>query len=337
MMPRKIAVAALSLAVLASLATGAAAQKTFTMKLSTPSLNDVNHEFMKAFKAGVEARAGGRIKVELYPASQLGQLPRTIEGVQLGTIEMEFPAIGFLVGLDPRFIVFDAPGIFDNVVHGHQVFNDPEIRKRTSTFGAAKGVEPLFMALNGPLMLLSHKPMRAVADLKGQKIRVPGGAPMHIEPFRRLGVSPITMPLGDVLPAMQNRALDGMTSGFNIMNSFKYYDIAKPVTELPGSFLVGCALINRAFFKSLGPELEAMVREEAAKHEKLYWTWGVQDLGRIRANWEKNGGQVIFFPEAEKKRYIAEATSALPALLAGNPQMKEDYDALMAAAKKYRK
>src|SRR5687767_3982429 len=106
----KTAVAALSLAVLASLPTGVAAQKTFTMKLSTPSLNDVNHEFMKALKTSVEQRAGGRIKVELYPASQLGQLPRTIEGVQLGTIEMEFPAVGFLVGLEPRYIVFDAPG-----------------------------------------------------------------------------------------------------------------------------------------------------------------------------------------------------------------------------------
>jgi len=52
----------------------------FTMKLSSPTVNDAPHEWMKAFKAGVEQRSGGRIKVLVYPASQLGQIPATVEG-----------------------------------------------------------------------------------------------------------------------------------------------------------------------------------------------------------------------------------------------------------------
>jgi len=89
----------------------------YTMKLSTPTINDVTIEWMNVFKKGVESRSGGKIKVEIYPANQLGPIPRTVEGVALGTIEMTTPATGFFVGLEPRFVVFDAPGLFDDMRH----------------------------------------------------------------------------------------------------------------------------------------------------------------------------------------------------------------------------
>ena len=314
-----------------------AQQKTFTLRLATPSLNDVNHEYFKVFKAGVEAKSGGRVKVDVFPAGQLGPLPRTIEGVTLGTIDMDQPAIGFLVGLDPRFIVFDAPGLFDSQEHALATLRDPDIRKRIATMGEAKNFEALFVFTNGPLMLLSHNPIRAVEDLKGKRLRAPGGAPMHIEPFRKLGVSPLTMPLNEVLPAMQNKGIDGMMSGFSIITAFKYWDIAKYVTELPGSFLVAAVIASRGNFKALGPELEGLVRAAARRAESIYVTAGPADLTRVRALWQANGGERIIMSPAEQKRYIAEATSVLPPLLAVNPKVKEDYDAIVATAKKYRK
>lgn len=325
---------ALAALALAAFATAAAAQQ-FTMKLSTPTINDASHEWMKTFKANVEKRSGGRIKIEIYPANQLGQIPRTVEGVALGTIEMTVPAVGFLIGLEPRFQVFDAPGLFDSVGHAQKVFTDPEVRRRLATFGAGKGVEPLFTFANGPLMLLSHKPVRSVDDLKGQKIRIPGGAPLHLEPFRRLGASPISMPLGEVMPAMQNRAIDGFTAAFVIFVAFKYYDVTRHLTELPGSFLVASGLVNRSFFKSLG-DLEPMVREEARRAEAVFAEGPVADVRRIRGVWEKHGGETIVLPPAQAKRYLAQATSALPPILASDPQLREDYEALQAAARRHR-
>lgn len=156
----------------------------FTMKLSTPTINDATTMWMEAFKAGVEQRSNGSIKVEIYPANQLGQIPATVDGVALGTIEMTTPAVGFFVGLESRFQTLDAAGLFDSIEHGEKVLNDPDIRKRLATFGEAKGVEPLFTFVNGPLMILSHKPIHGLADFEGQKIRVPGPAPLQIEPFK---------------------------------------------------------------------------------------------------------------------------------------------------------
>jgi TRAP-type transport system periplasmic protein len=326
----------LPLACLLAVHMAMAGAQQFTMKLSSPTINDVAQEWMKGFKSGVESRSGGRVKVEIYPASQLGPIPRTVEGVALGTIEMTIPATGFLAGLEPRFVVFDAPGLFDNMQHAGRVFADPDVRRRLASFGAGKGVEPLITFVHGPLMLLSHKPIRAVPDFKGQKIRVPGGAPLHLEPFRKLGASPLSIPLGEVMPAMQNRAIDGFIAGLTVFTSFKYYDVAKGLTQLPGSFLVAAGLVNRNFMKSLGSELEAIVREEARKAESVFTGWGVEDVERGRVSWQKNGGENILLPAAEAKRYLDETTSVLPPLLASNPQLKEDYEALLAAARKAR-
>jgi len=188
-------------------AAGAAQAQQFTMKLSSPTINDCTQEWMKAFKAGVESRAGNRIKVEIYPANQLGQIPRTVEGVALGTIELTAPAVGFLTGLEPRFEAFDAPGLFDGIVHGQTVLADPEIRKRMATMGAAKGVEPLYINLHGLLGVASHKPIRSLADLKGQKIRVPGATALQVDPLRNSAPLPCPCPWARPCPGCRTRRL----------------------------------------------------------------------------------------------------------------------------------
>ena len=110
------------------LAAAPAGAQQFTMKLSQPTINDVTYEYFKPMKAGIEQRSGGKIKVEIYPSNQLGQLPAVVEGVALGTIEAAASANGFWVSLEPRFQVLDAPGLFDDLIARQQ---DAE-RSRTS-------------------------------------------------------------------------------------------------------------------------------------------------------------------------------------------------------------
>jgi C4-dicarboxylate-binding protein DctP len=323
---------------LAALAFAAAASaQQFTMKLSAPTVNDMNIEYMKAMKAGIEPRSNGRIKVELYPANQLGQIPRTVEGVALGTIEMTLVASGFFVGIDPRYLVFDAAGLFDDMDHGNRVFQDPAIRKRLSSFSADKGIEPLIVYSANPNMVNSHKPIRRLEDFKGQKIRVPGAAPLHVEPFRALGASPLSMPLGEVLPAMQNRTIDGAVAGLTVFPGFKYYDVAKSMTYLPASYLILVGGVSRAFMKNIGPDLEAIVRDESRKAEQLFFTWLPEDVERAKKTWTQNGGELITMPAGDRKRFVDDVSKVTDSILAGLPQVKAEYDALRDAAQKHRK
>jgi TRAP-type C4-dicarboxylate transport system substrate-binding protein len=326
---RSFAVGAIAL-----LSVTAADAQTHTMKISSPTVNDLSQEWAKEFKAGIEARSGGKIKVEFYPANQLGPIPATVEGTALGTIEAVVPASGFFIGLEPRFQVFDAPGLFNDLGHAQRVFADPAVRKQLATLGNSKGVEPIAILAHGPMLLLSHKPIRAVTDFKGQKIRVPGAAPLQIEPFKKLGAAPVSMPLGEVLSAMQNRTIDGLIASATVFTAFKYYDVAKGLTALPGSFLIAPVMANSNFLKSLGPELQAMVREEAFKAQQKVEKFGIEDVGRTAGVWTKNGGELIALPAGESKLYLEQVKSVLPGLLSANPAIKADFDALSAAAQR---
>jgi C4-dicarboxylate-binding protein DctP len=287
-------------------------------------------------KAGIEQRAGGKIKVEIYPANQLGQLPAVVEGVALGTIEAAASANGFWISLEPRFQVLDAPGLFDSVSHGYKMLNDPAIRARMATWGADKGIELLAPSLYSPLMLLSHKAVRTAGDLQGQKIRTQGGAPIQVEPLKKLGVIPVSLPLGEALPAMQNKTIDGMVGAAAPYVAFKYYDIAKPMTYLPSTLFAAPVVVNRAWLKSLGPDLEKIVREESRKAEDAFGDWNINDIKSKEEVWKQNGGEVITMSPEESKRYVDTVAPVAASILSANPKVKEDYDALLAAAKQYR-
>jgi TRAP-type C4-dicarboxylate transport system substrate-binding protein len=308
----------------------------FTMKLSQPTINDVTYEYFKRMKAGIEQRSAGKIKVDIYPANQLGQLPAVVEGVALGTIEAAASANGFWVSLEPRFQVLDAPGMFDTLEQGFKVLNDPEIRARIATWGADKGVEVLAPSLYSQLMLLTHKGVRTTADLQGQKIRTQGGAPIQVDPLKKLGVIPVSLPLGEALLAMQNKTIDGMVGAAAPYVAFKYYDIAKPMTYLPSTMFAAPVVANRIWLKSLGPELEKIVREESRKAEEVFGEWDINDIKAKEDIWRKNGGEVITMSPVESKRYVDTVAPVAAAILAANPKVKDDYQALLAAAKRYK-
>jgi len=318
------------------LATAPATAQQFTMKLSSPTINDVVHEYYKHMKAGIEQRTAGKIKVEIYPANQLGQIPATVEGVALGTIEATSVANGFYISLEPRFQVLDAPGLFPDLMTGYKVLRDPAIRARLATWGENKGIELLAPGLYSPLMLLTHKEIRTVADLQGQKIRTQGGAPIQVEPFKKLGIIPVSLPLGEALPALQNKTIDGMVAAAAPYVAFKYYDIAKPMTYLPATMFAAPVVVSRTFMKAIGPDFEKIVREESAKAEELFADWNLNDIKAKEEIWKKNGGEVNTLSAEESKRYVDIVAPVTATIMAANPKVKEDYEALLAAVKKWK-
>src|SRR3569832_706396 len=98
-----VALGGLMAAIVAPVPAAYAQDKTFTMTLTTATINDTQHEWLKRVGAEIEKNSKGRIKAEIYPASQLGAIPRQIEGVQFGSIQGWMGPPEFLVGVDARF------------------------------------------------------------------------------------------------------------------------------------------------------------------------------------------------------------------------------------------
>jgi TRAP-type C4-dicarboxylate transport system substrate-binding protein len=186
----------------------AQAQAPIVMKLSTATLNDTQHEYFKRFAAAVEKDSGGRIKGEVYPASQLGPIPRQIEGVQFGSIQGWMGPPEFLVGIDVRYETLSAPGLFTSYAQYERVIGDPVVQKMLFDLGAAKGLEGVGLVPIGPSSIVMRKEVKTLADLKGSKIRVLA-SPFQLELIRRMDASPVAMTLADVLPGIQQGAIDG--------------------------------------------------------------------------------------------------------------------------------
>ena len=110
----------------------------FTMKFGTATINESQHQFLIYYKEALEKNSKGRIEVQVYPASQLGAIPREIEGVQFGSIQAFMGPVDFFVGIDPRFGVFSAPMLFKDDRQAALVVHDPALEKEM--LGLAEGV-----------------------------------------------------------------------------------------------------------------------------------------------------------------------------------------------------
>ena len=121
------------------------AQHTHEIKIGFVTINDSNHVSAKWLKAALEKRTGGKLKVSIFPAAQLGIIPRQLEGIQLGTQAFFFTPPGFFQGVNPAFQAPDAPGMFDSHWHQHLTMNDPSVRAEWDKLGEKAGIVPAFI------------------------------------------------------------------------------------------------------------------------------------------------------------------------------------------------
>src|ERR1700738_646779 len=173
-----------------------AQDKIYTMKFTLPTLNDSSHQFARNYAAAIERDSHGRIKTEIYPASQLGSIPRQIEGTQFGAIQCAVIPPEFFVGVDERFEVLAAPGLSDSMAHGQRLVGQPDVVKLILGLGADKGLHGIGLYMALPSALVARTPIRHVADLKGKKIRI-FASQFQTVALERLGATPVAMTLAD--------------------------------------------------------------------------------------------------------------------------------------------
>jgi len=315
---------------------GVASAQPYTLKIGSGTVNDTSQEWLRLFKQGVEQRSNGKIKVETYVASALGPNPRLVEGVALGTIEAGVPNTGFWVSLEPRFVVFDAVGVFESPEQSVKVLQDPEIHKLITSYGSEKGVETISVFWHSPLAVITKTPIKTVADFAGLKLRTPGGAPLAVKPVEKVKASPISMPIMDALPALQNGAIDGIITGSTVAATLKYYDVGKYMTVLPKSMIFVAAVVNGGFMKKIGPDLANIVREEATKAEAAAVKWGDEDAKHAQETWKEHGGTNVEMTPEGANQYLADVTEVDSSILSQNPKADADYKAMLAASKKYK-
>jgi TRAP-type C4-dicarboxylate transport system substrate-binding protein len=273
--------------------------------------------------------------VEIYPASQLGSIPRQIEGVQFGSIQGWMGPPEFLVGVDERFEAMSAPGLFSSVDQVMKVAQDPPIQKMMYELGEPKGLTGVGFAPIGPSSILSKKPVSKMADLSGMKIRVLA-SPFQLELIRRMGGNPIAMTLADVLPGLQQGTVDATLTTMTIYTTMKYYDVGKFVVETEQPYVNSIGVMSKKWMDTLPPDLQKVVRDSGKKVTAEITPWVKDFFAAQEKIYVANGGKISKLPDDEFKAMIAKVSTVGDDLSKTKPALNEAVKALFASAAKHK-
>lgn len=327
---KRLLLASVAIAAAAAFAVAPAqAKKPYQMRIGMVTINDSNHLLAKAFKRELEARAPGRIEVSVFPAAQLGKIPRQIEGLQFGTQAAFHIPPGFFLGINKAFMVSDAPGLFDSIDHQTLAMNHPSFRKKFFTLADKKGMVGNVVWGAGDTSVATLRPMKKLSDFRGRKIRVLA-TPLERAVMAKMGATGVPMPYSEVLPALTQKVIDGVRSAVLVMYPSKFYTAAKNIT-LTGMGHISCwQALSTAWMKTLPADLRALIVQVGKEQTIQASKWATELTASSEKAWAKVG-TVHRLPAADQAK-LAELVAPIGnEILANDPATKEMYLLLKTA------
>jgi TRAP-type C4-dicarboxylate transport system substrate-binding protein len=312
-----------------------AQDKTFTMKITLPTLNETQHQLAKNFAAAVEKDSGGRIKGEVYPNSQLGSISRQIEGLQFGAIQAGVIPPEFFVGVDERFEVMCAPGLADDLEHAQRIAADPAVAKLILGLGTGKGLHGVGLTVLTPSSIISRTPIRHLSDFQGKKLRI-FASDFQSVALKRLGATPVAMTLGDVLPAIQQGTIDGAIAALNVYVPMHYVDAAKYVTQTNQPMIFSVIEISQKWYDSLPPDLQQIVDKDGNAESLGINQRAIDFRSKMGKGWTDQGGELISLPRDEQAEMMHTLASVGEDVSKSKPAVREAYEIVADAAKRTR-
>jgi TRAP-type transport system periplasmic protein len=262
----------------------------------------------------VEQATKGRVKIEVYPSQTLVKGPEIWKAVRGGIVDIGWCFHGYWPEMTPLADVISLPGLpMTTAEKSSEVLwklyeKYPAIQKE---FAEAP---PLALWTTTPYFLLTaKKQVKTLEDLKGMKIRVPGGPPT--EQMKALGAVPTLIPMPDNYQALDKGVIDGMGAVWEAMQGFRLYEVAKYYTMVPLASAYFSLCTNKAKWESLPKDVrdaimsvsglqgskfwghnffdtaeQAVVdRAKAGRHEMIRYTPPAEEIAR----WNKVGGEPI--------------------------------------------
>ncbi len=220
------------------------------------------------FKKLAEERTKGRVKIEVYPNSQLYKDKEELEALQLGSVQMLAPSLAKFGPMGLReFEVFDLPYIFDSYAELHKVTQ--------GTVGAGllkklepKGIVGLAYWDNGFKVMSANKPIKVPADYKGLKMRIQSSKVLEGQ-MRALGSLPQVMAFSEVYQALQTGVVDGTENPPSNFYTQKMHEVQKFLALTDHGYLGYAVIANKKFWDGLPADIRTAL-ESAMKDATKY-------------------------------------------------------------------
>ena len=222
------------------------------------------------FKQLAEKATNGKVKVELYPNSQLYKDKEELEALQLGAVQMLAPSLAKFGPLGVKeFEAFDLPYIFPTKTALYNV-TEGEIGKSLLKKLEPKGITGLAYWDNGFKVMSANKPLHNPADFKGLKLRIQSSKVLDAQ-MRALGANPQVLAFSEVYQALQTGVVDGTENPPSNMYTQKMHEVQKHVTVSNHGYLGYAVIVNKKFWDGLPPDIRGQLEKamrEATTFEK---------------------------------------------------------------------
>jgi len=219
------------------------------------------------FKKLAEERTKGRVKVEVYPNSQLYKDGEEMEALQLGSVQMLAPSVAKFGPLGAReFEVFDLPYIFDSFTELHKV-TDGAVGKKLFKKLETKNIAGLAFWDNGFKDFSANRALRLPGDVKGLKMRIQSSNVLEAE-IRALGGLPQKMAFSEVYQGLQTGVVDGTENPPSNFYTQKMHEVQKFLTLTDHGVIEYAVIANKPFWDGLPPDIRTTLEgamKEATK------------------------------------------------------------------------
>jgi C4-dicarboxylate-binding protein DctP len=300
---RLVQSAILALAVLAF--TGVQAQQPASQTIVVKFSHVVTDDTPKGkgalkFKELAEAKTKGRVKVEVYPNSQLYKDREELEALQLGAVQMLAPSVSKFGPLGVRkFEVFDLPYMFADEASLEKVVEGP-VGTGLFKLLEPKGITGVAYWFNGFKEFTANKPLKKLDDFKGMKIRIQSSKILEGE-IKALGAIPQVMAFSEVYTALQQGVVDGEENTPSNKYTQKMHEVQKHMTMSDHGVVMYAVVVNKKFWDGLPPDIRKSLNEAMAESTKYVWQIAKQEnddaLAKIKA---AKTTEVYVLPPAEK-------------------------------------
>ncbi|HEY2424973.1 MAG TPA: DctP family TRAP transporter solute-binding subunit [Pseudolabrys sp.] len=267
-MTRKItrrSAVALAAAAPVALASRGFAQSPIVIKFSHVVANDTpKGKGSLKFKELAEQYTNGKVKVEVYPNSQLFKDKEEIEALQLGSVQMLAPSTAKFAPLGAKeFEALDLPWLFkDDETYTNAMKG--EVGKWLFAKLESKGISGLAYWDNGFHMTSANRPLLAPTDFQGLKIRI-SGSKIADQYFRELGSIPQIMAFSEVYQALQTGVVDGCENTPSNYLTQKFHEVQKHITVSYHAHLQYAVVVNSKFWNGLPADIRVQLDKAMAE------------------------------------------------------------------------
>jgi tripartite ATP-independent transporter DctP family solute receptor len=254
----------------------------------------------QAFKSLIEAASGGRFKVKVYPAGQLGNDREALEMVKKGTMEMNAYPGNPMSNFVPEVLAYQIPYLFKDTTVALRVLDGSLGEELRQLIVKKTGIRVLRWGFEGPYANFQsvNKPIHVPSDLKGQKIRVMETPSMH-EIVKVAGGTPTPIPWTEIYTSMQQGVIDGLECPLPFVRMAKVDEVIKYINK--ADFYLGYSNmhINEKFYQSLSEADQYLVKKCAYEAMRVYDGMVLYSEG-LWVDYFRSKGIEVYFPTPDE-------------------------------------